>query len=245
MKPEVKHIINNQATMHYQAIVHSHSNTISHYEALLRIQNNDRVHPPKYFLSLLDTDKERKELLLFTAKEVIKTLSNKNNNIPIALNLTYHDLEAEYISPFLELLEKNSETINNKLIIEIVETIKPKNIDKVQEICDKFHQLGIKLALDDFGIEYSNLFVLSNINFSYLKIDGFFVKNIQNKKTFEIVKTIVKLCNSLKIEIIAEQIEDAVTAKTLKTLGIDFFQGYFFSLPSPITEMTKITQTLI
>ena len=225
-------ILENRLTMKYQPIVRGDNLEIFKYEALLRLRNkHGEFDSPQYFLETINTDRERLILLLFVASEVTKAISNLDDNTKIAMNISYYDIESDYMKNFLALLRANPKEINTQLVIEIVETSKITNPQKVQDICKEITQMGIELSLDDFGIEHSNLFALSHINFSFLKIDGHFTKNMRGEKISVIIKNTISLCKELEIKIIAEYIEDIETFEELRDLGVDLFQGFFLHMP--------------
>ncbi len=227
-----KAISENKLTMKYQPIVRGDNLEIFKYEALLRLHNNQGgFDSPQHLLESISTDEDRLALLLFVTTEVIKALSNLDNKTKIAMNLSYYDIESEYIGNLLNLLKKNTKEVNEQLVIEIIETSKITKPQKVQDICKEITQMGIELSLDDFGIENSNLFALSHVDFSFLKIDGHFIKRIKEKKIFFIIRNTIRLCKELNIKIVAEHIEDIETLEELRELGVDLFQGFFLCVP--------------
>ncbi|MGL6337633.1 MAG: EAL domain-containing protein, partial [Waterburya sp.] len=106
-------------------------------------------------------------------------------------------------------------------------------MDYKPEIIDLLHQIkerGIRLNIDDFGTGYSSLQYLNRFPISTLKIDRSFTKGmLQDRENFEIIKMIISLARTLKIDVIAEGIENLKQLKVLKTLNCKFGQGYLFS----------------
>ncbi|MHB9118776.1 MAG: EAL domain-containing protein [Burkholderiales bacterium] len=91
---------------------------------------------------------------------------------------------------------------------------------------------GFRLALDDFGSGYSSFLYLAELPVSFLKIEGWMVRNLrQNSKVFGMVESIVILAQKQGIKTIAECIEDGETAHVLREMGVDWGQGYFFGYP--------------
>ena len=94
--------------------------------------------------------------------------------------------------------------------------------------------------MDDFGIESSNLTLLSLTEFDVLKIDKSFVKDIvSNKRAQIIIGTMAKLCGEMNIQMIAEGIENKQQLDIMKKYGVDTIQGYYFSKPISIPEFEK------
>ena len=96
----------------------------------------------------------------------------------------------------------------------------------------RLRELGVELSLDDFGTGYSSLSYLHRLPVNYLKIDRSFVSRMtESTENGEIVNTIIKLAQSLKMKVIAEGIETADQLAQLKRLNCEYGQGYFFSKP--------------
>jgi len=91
---------------------------------------------------------------------------------------------------------------------------------------------GAKIAIDDFGSGYSNFAHLLKLNPEYIKIDGSLIKNIdKDKNSLVIVKTINDFAHALGIQTVAEYVHSKEVFEVLTELGIDEFQGYYFSEP--------------
>lgn len=92
---------------------------------------------------------------------------------------------------------------------------------------------GFRLALDDFGSGYSSFLYLAELPISFIKIEGWMVRNMRaSKNVLEMVRSIIQLAQTLKIATIAECVEDKETATLLKELGVDLGQGHYFSHPT-------------
>ncbi|MDZ7819635.1 MAG: EAL domain-containing protein [Aliarcobacter sp.] len=95
--------------------------------------------------------------------------------------------------------------------------------------------LGYKIFVDDFGSGYSNFIYLSKIKTDYIKIDGTIIKNILvDKVAFLLVKNIVNFAKEANIKIIAEYVDTKEVYDEIKSLGIEYSQGYYFSLPKEV-----------
>jgi EAL domain-containing protein (putative c-di-GMP-specific phosphodiesterase class I) len=99
-------------------------------------------------------------------------------------------------------------------------------------------EIGIKLSIDDFGTGYSSFKYLQEFSFSHLKIERYFINNIdklENKQS--IVKSIIQLVNHLKINIIAEGVETIDELNWLRQNSCHVIQGYFFSRPLVLEDL--------
>jgi EAL domain-containing protein (putative c-di-GMP-specific phosphodiesterase class I) len=97
--------------------------------------------------------------------------------------------------------------------------------------------------MDDFGTGYSSLSYLRNIPLSALKIDRSFVTDIDKDESAEkLVASIVSMAHGLKLEVVAEGVEEKHQADHLTALGCEFLQGYYFSRPVPHDEAARMLQ---
>jgi sensor c-di-GMP phosphodiesterase-like protein len=108
---------------------------------------------------------------------------------------------------------------------------------------DRLKQIGVRIAIDDFGIGYSSLSYLHQLPIDVLKIDRTFVKEIATPQgTLPIVEAIISLANAFEIETVAEGIETEDQLTILTRLGSTRFQGYLFSKPMGAERMTEFLQ---
>jgi EAL domain-containing protein (putative c-di-GMP-specific phosphodiesterase class I) len=109
--------------------------------------------------------------------------------------------------------------------------------DVVRRSLTGLHDLGIKIALDDFGTGYSSLSYLRRFPFDKIKIDRSFVSALGTEgDTGAIIHAIVGLADALGMETVAEGIENIEQERFLHAIGVDRFQGYFYSKPLPLAE---------
>ena len=122
----------------------------------------------------------------------------------------------------------------SQLTVELVES---SGVDFSEKTVDKFlkklRSLGCKIAIDDFGSGYSNFNYLATMHPDLVKIDGSLIRDIlHNKKHYQIVVSIVSLCKSLEIPVVAEFAAEKEIVDLLIEVGVDYFQGYYFEKPT-------------
>lgn len=129
--------------------------------------------------------------------------------------------------------------INPKHIcFEITETAAVANLDSARVFIDQLHELGCEFALDDFGSGLSSFAYLKNLNVDFLKIDGSFVRDIdQDPVDYAMVASINRIGHLMGIKTIAEFVEDKVILERLKEIGVDYVQGFNVDVPKPLSEM--------
>jgi EAL domain-containing protein (putative c-di-GMP-specific phosphodiesterase class I) len=106
------------------------------------------------------------------------------------------------------------------------------NAEQTLITLNRLKNMGVRLGIDDFGTGYSSLSYLHRLPFDTLKIDRSFVRELNaGKSSIDIVRAILELARSLKVEVIAEGVETEQQLSRLRTLGCAYFQGFLFSKP--------------
>jgi EAL domain-containing protein (putative c-di-GMP-specific phosphodiesterase class I) len=126
------------------------------------------------------------------------------------------------------------------LELEITEDFLMGDRERARAILAHLRSLGVRVAVDDFGTGYSSLAYLRELPIDELKLDRSFVCEMsQDPRSAAIVRSTIGLAHSLGLRLVAEGVEDAVTAEELARSGCDEAQGYFYSRPLPATELRR------
>jgi diguanylate cyclase (GGDEF)-like protein len=229
---EIKDAIDkNQVICYYQKIVDTKTQKVSHYEALLRIidKNGNVILPEKILPVIKGTF-----ILRNITKAVLKICYKKlqeNKDIKINLNITSKDITDNSVIKILKnfALEEN---ISNRLGLEIIESKDLLTSEEAKDNLIMLKKLGYKLFIDNFGSGYSNFVYLSQIKIDYIKIDGSLISKIlEDKISFLLVKNIVEFAKEAGIKVIAEHVSSKEIYEMIRLLGVDYSQGYYFSIP--------------
>jgi EAL domain-containing protein (putative c-di-GMP-specific phosphodiesterase class I)/CheY-like chemotaxis protein len=125
-----------------------------------------------------------------------------------------------------------------RLEIEVTETAVLSEEDEVRRNMGRLHELGLKIALDDFGVGYSSLSHLRLFPFDKLKIDRAFVTGCaENVQSATLVHAVVSIGRALGMKVVAEGVETDAQRKFLKVAGVHAMQGYLFAKPEPIEAL--------
>ena len=145
-------------------------------------------------------------------------------------------MEEEILPSLLELV--HTYQISPSLIqIEITETIEEKDCDVLLTLSHQLRQAGFTIALDDFGTKYTNLSILTHMDFDVLKLDRSLIQTLCFRASNQtIIKHVIQMCKELPVEVIAEGIENEEQAALLTSMGCPSAQGYLFGAPMPISE---------
>ena len=132
-----------------------------------------------------------------------------------------------------EALERHRLT-PRRLIVEVTEGVYDEDDRQVTTSLTQIRDLGVRVALDDFGSGWSSLRWLTTFPVDIVKIDGSFVHGIdQAASNIEVINAIIKLGKALGLNVVGEQVETEHQARVLRDLGCDRAQGYFFGRPRP------------
>jgi len=214
-----------------------------HYEVLVRMLDHDgSIIPPNSFIPAAERFHLMQRIdrwVLNKACSYMSALEKKNKPLPIiSINLSGTSIGDPYfLQATLDIFEAYK-TPSDHICFEITETAAISNINEALNFMTAMKKLNCKFSLDDFGSGLSSFSYLKNLPVDYLKIDGHFVKNIVSDavdKAF--VDSINKIAQIMDIETIAEFVENDEILDVLKTLGVNYAQGYGISAPQPLDSL--------
>ena len=132
-----------------------------------------------------------------------------------------------------------------RLIVEITETEAMRDPSTVGLRIDELRRHGIRVAIDDFGTGYSSLAYLEQLPIDYVKIDRSFVFQIGDQaRSRSLVEAMLRMVQSLGLTAVAEGVETPAQAHTLRTMGFELAQGFYFSRPVPATGLSDAMATI-
>jgi EAL domain-containing protein (putative c-di-GMP-specific phosphodiesterase class I) len=131
----------------------------------------------------------------------------------------------------------------NRLIVEITESSIILDPEKTTVVLRELSELGVGIAVDDFGTGYTSLAYLARLAATQLKIDRSFVQHMEDDADdAAIVRSIITLGHDLGLEVVGEGVENEATNRRLAALGCDLVQGFWLSRPLPAEELTDWLQ---
>ncbi len=218
---------------YFQPIVDIKTEKILKYEALIRLRSSKgEIYSPAYFL---ETSEKLKFYHIMMRQMIEKTFTTaKKRNIHVSINLSYNDLIDEEFQEYLfDMIKKYK--IGKNLTVEILETQAIDYEKHVHDFVKKMHNTGAKIAIDDFGSGYANFKHIIHIECDYLKIDGSLIKELDTDREARLmVETIIIFAKKLGKKTVAEFVHSEKIFKIVKELGIDYAQGYYLGIPTPL-----------
>lgn len=218
--------------MAYQAVVDAKTGKIKSYEALLRfVDDNGNISSAGYMIPVAEKYGFINQVDFFVLHEAVAQLK-ANDQLSISINVSNLSVHTKEWLDIATALLKDNEELASRLIVELTETGVQRNLDVIAKFVESVKILGCKVALDDFGAGYSSFSQLKILDIDYVKIDGAFIRDIQDNPDSKLfVKTLQQFASAFGIKTIAEFVENGNVAKTLIDLEVDYLQGYYFGKP--------------
>ncbi|MCP4334729.1 MAG: EAL domain-containing protein [Gammaproteobacteria bacterium] len=215
----------------------------AHYEILIRMQEEDgSVTPPGKFLPAAENFFLMASIDRWVIDRAFCQLSEYSGGMAIpecqiSVNLSGQSLNdpLNLVAYVIEKLEKYK-IPGNAICFEITESAAIANLDDARLFIERARELGCKFSLDDFGTGLSSFAYLKNLQVSYLKIDGSFVRDVMTDPVCEsIVSAINQVGHAMNLQTIAEFVETEEIHNKLAGLGVDYSQGYGIAKPEVFT----------
>lgn len=214
-------------------------------EALIRYRHPELgVLPPAKFIDTLENTGLIRYVDLFVFEEVCRLFERyKKEGIecpPISLNFSRTTLMESDIVTSVEALIARYHTDKSKIEIEITESFSDMGKGALFQVANGLYQSGFSISLDDFGTKYTNLSILSELEFDTLKLDKSLIHSLaHHSKQTIILKNVTSMCRELGIRVIAEGVETKAQEQMLQQLGCTCCQGYLYGKPMEILQFEK------
>jgi diguanylate cyclase (GGDEF)-like protein/PAS domain S-box-containing protein len=224
--------------VYYQPQAYLGTGIVQKVEALVRWQHPDRgLLGPDQFIPLAEQTGLIRALTRFVLDAALgqcRAWLDAGRDIRVAVNITGRELlDLAFPDEVVELLAK-WDLEPGRLELEITETTIMTDPPRARAILGRLRDLGVRLAVDDFGSGNSSLSYLKRLPIDVLKIDKSFVQNMAvDAGDAAIVRTAIDLGRSLGLEVVAEGVETEDAKRHLAALGCDAFQGYYLGRPQP------------
>ncbi|HSB00848.1 MAG TPA: EAL domain-containing protein, partial [Anaerolineales bacterium] len=241
---ELRHAVEQeQFVLYYQPKVNLKTFQVTGVEALVRWNHpREELLLPDTFIPLLEQTGMIRSLTPWVLNESLRQgqmLQDKGVPITISMNLSVRDLQDPYLADaFAEQLAA-LQISPRWLELEITESAVMTEPERALEVLTRLSAMGLRIAIDDFGTGYSSLSYLKKLPVNTIKIDkSFVIGMVRDENDAAIVRTSVDLAHNLKLEAVAEGVENEETLNRLGELGCDTAQGNYISRPLSAEELT-------
>ncbi|WP_057554218.1 EAL domain-containing protein [Paraclostridium sordellii] len=244
-----KYLIGDKYILNYQPIINPKNNNIVGFEALIRLKLKNKIFMPNNIIKDMEKSNMLGEVSLWILNKILedyKEISKIKDVIDgfyISMNISLKEIENEYI--IVNLIEKlrNSGIEEKSICIEITEDTYYQSQIRVKNNIDKLRKAGFLIALDDLGVEYSNIAILERFKFDIIKLDKYFIDGITNS---DIKRTVIDTADYLSYTknktIVVEGVEERPQMEIIRNTVSNkmYIQGYFYSKPLILSELKTL-----
>jgi EAL domain-containing protein (putative c-di-GMP-specific phosphodiesterase class I) len=222
----------NRLKLAYQPIIHAKSRKVVHHEALVRMERpGGEIASAGYFVPAAEQLGIIHLIDRFALENVIATLkAHPAASLGVNVSGTAAG-DPAWLQSFVDYVRENR-AVAGRLIVELTETAALHHFEENARFISQLRELGVKVAIDDFGAGYTSFRNLQLLHVDIVKIDGCYVKDISASPENQVfVRTLAGLAKNFNMRVVAEWVSSDADAALLQGLGVDYFQGYHFGEP--------------
>ena len=205
------------------------------------------VHPelgmisPGIFVPLFEDNGLVQELDIYVWEHAAAQIEDWKSRfgfiVPVSVNVSRIDILDPNLIGTLQRILSQRGLHPTEFLLEITESAYTQDSEQIIETVNRLRDLGFRIEMDDFGTGYSSLNMISSLPIDALKLDMQFIRNaFRERKDTRLLEAMIQLAESFEVPTIAEGVETAEQVFTLKAMGCDIIQGYYFSRPLPAEE---------
>jgi diguanylate cyclase (GGDEF)-like protein len=239
---ELKRALNQDALeLYYQPIVAGEGDRIVGVEALLRWNHPTRGYiPPLTFIPVAEQSGMMAQLGEFVLYRALND-AKRWPDLFVAVNLSPIQVKDRALLELVSSMLAETGIDPSRVVLEITESVMIEDPEDTRQRLEELRDLGVRIALDDFGSGYSSLSYLQHFPFDKLKIDGDFVAPLGiSPNSAVIIQAIVALGRALNLSVLVEGVETEEQCLLLRLAGCDEMQGYLFAKPGPREAIDRL-----
>ncbi len=237
-----------QLSVHYQPKIDLVSGDVVGLEALLRWNHPVRGNiPPNLFIPVAERSGLIRTLTRYVLEMVLTQVAEWDRveaqfaYLPVAVNLSARNLVESDFAEFVEDLLASHMVEPHRLELELTESALIEDPTRTHQMLHRLSELGVTLAVDDFGTGYTSMATLESMPLTTLKIDRSFVVRMSDDPAgVTLVRAMVELAHEFGLAVVAEGVEDEDVTDQLRALGCDVGQGFLWSRPVSGDDLPEV-----
>ena len=229
-----------QFIVYFQPKVDMRTGALAGAEALVRrIGEDGAIIPPAQFIPLMEDTGAIRELDLFVLERSLAQAEQWRSAglgiVPIAVNLSRTTLaHPATLASVLAIQSRYPDIPESALELEITERGDRMSTAELQNFVERFRACGLHMSLDDFGSQYANLSLFTNVKFETVKLDRSLIADLGgNPISRMLVRDLVEICKSCNVTCVAEGVETEEQISALLEMGCVYVQGFYYDRPLP------------
>ena len=240
----IKAMENGNVVPFYQPKVDPQDNSIVGIEALCRWFDGDRIIPPFKFIPVLEANNQICQLDFYMLRKVCEDLkawiSKGNEAVRVSINFSRNNLADKNFAARVISTIDEYELSHDYITVELTETALEEDFDEIKRVVDTLRKSGVTVSVDDFGMGYSSLNLIKDINWDVIKIDKTFVpetNSVNYDKSMKMLNNVVSMTNDIGMVSVIEGVETEEQKEIIKQTGCKVIQGYYYDKPMPKQEL--------
>ena len=222
----------NRLRLAYQPIVDAKTRKAVHYECLLRMLRPDGQEITAGNFVPATEQMGSVHLIDRFALETAVTQLKRHKEINLGVNVSgTAATDPVWLQSFVDHVRDNRD-VANRLVVELTETASLHQFEENAHFVSQLRELGVRVAIDDFGAGYTSFRNLQMMHVDVVKIDGSYIKDLSSSPQNQVfVRTLTGLAKNLNMRVVAEWVGSDEDAALLESFGVDYFQGFHFGEP--------------
>lgn len=233
-------------TVYFQPKIHMLTGALMGAEALVRgLDEQGGLIPPGRFIGELEKNGDIRDLDLYVLDHTLSRMDRWREQgyqpVTVSVNFSRRTLfEPTTLASVLAIQSRYPLLSPRLLELEITESAGRVETGTLAEHLDRFRELGVRLALDDFGSQYANISIFTNVKFDEVKLDRSLISHLSDSaKGRMLVGNLVDICRSAGMTCVAEGVENQAQAAALTEAGCVCAQGYYYDRPLPVEDFEQ------
>jgi diguanylate cyclase (GGDEF)-like protein/PAS domain S-box-containing protein len=242
LERDLKSAISNGAlSLEYQPQQHADGRIIG-FEALARWRHPERGPvPPSDFIPIAEESGLIVELGEWVLREACREAASWHPSLQLAVNVSAIQFRRSALERTVQTVLEETGLAPGRLELELTEGVLIENVGRAKQTLKELKAIGVRLALDDFGMGYSSLSYLQSFPLDRIKIDRTFISDLgRTERSLAIVRAVIGLAHGLGVPVLAEGVETSAQLAAVINEGCDEVQGYLIGRPQPIQAYASI-----